>query len=45
VEQFGIFGYLLRHSSTLRNLCEVASQYIVTVSPGIAMDFLPAMYY
>ncbi len=41
VEQFGIFGYLLRHSSTLRNLCEVASEYIATVSPGIALDFLP----
>jgi AraC-like DNA-binding protein len=41
VEQFGIFGYLLRHSSTLRNLCEVASQYIATVSPGIALEFLP----
>jgi len=41
VEQFGIFGYLLRHSSTLRNLCEVASNYIATVSPGIALNFLP----
>jgi AraC-like DNA-binding protein len=43
VEQFGIFGYLLRHSTTLRNLCEVASEYIATISPAIALDFLPGM--
>ena len=38
-EQFGIFGYLIRHSATIREMCEMISHYIVTLTPAISMPF------
>ena len=38
-EQYGILGYLLQHSVTLEELCNILSRYISLLSPEVAITF------
>lgn len=39
-EQYGIFGYLLRHSVSFAELCNMLSRYISLLTPAVSIDIV-----